>query len=108
MGWYTRFRLWAKGIDSKKLNNDVAKVQALTTKACSFVPTASSVAAMLTAGNPTVVGVAAIATTICQVLARLPQATLQASLWGDSIGIETPSVNGITVEGTFVAPSETK
>jgi hypothetical protein len=74
----------------------VKKVQELVVASCNFLPTAASVAAMLSASNPIVTGVVAIATAICQaVTAGRAQALVgTVPTWG--------SVNGIAIEGDFV------
>lgn len=69
----------------------VAKVRALTEKICAFLPTASSVAAMLAANNPAVSGVTAIANAICEAVSRKSMAPDAAC----------PMVNGVCVEGDF-------
>jgi precorrin-3B methylase len=43
----------------------VAEVQELCKRACSFLPTAQTVAAIISAGDPTVAGASAIAKAIC-------------------------------------------
>jgi hypothetical protein len=47
------------------VNAQVAEVQELCKKACSFLPTAQTVAAIISAGDPTVAGASAIAKAIC-------------------------------------------
>lgn len=60
---------------------------------CGFLPTASSVAAMLSASNPMITGVIGIATAICQAVSRNTQ-SLISSGYG--------TVNGVPIEGDFV------
>jgi len=73
----------------------VAKVQNYTATICGFIPTAAAVGAMLTAGNPTVVGVEAIAQAICTAITSYrPQ-----GVEGDQ---PCPQVNGVCIEGEWV------
>lgn len=72
----------------------IATVQVLVEKTCSFVPTASSVAAMLAANNPAVQGTVAIATAICAAVTRKSVTPGDGS---DCYG----TVNGVCVEGKF-------
>jgi hypothetical protein len=75
----------------------VAQVQLLAEKACAFVPTASSVAAMLAAGNPAVQGTVAIAEAICAAVTR--KGALKP---GENVGAcSHGEVNGVCVEGEF-------
>lgn len=81
------------GGETGTLTDNVKAVQSATTKACSYLPTVASVSAMLTAINPAVAGVAAIAGAICS--AVKPKA----------LGFKSdacPKVNGVCVEGEFV------
>lgn len=91
-GWFTAFARWWSGIDGK-----VKQVQELTVKACKFLPEAASVAAMLTASNPAVVGVVAIANAICVIVNR---PTPVVNLYGG--GVDDFTVNGVVVEGEWV------
>lgn len=96
MGWFSRFWQWLRGVDAAKLAAEVTKVQTLTASACRFVPTAASVASILTAGNPAVVGAGAVATAICQAVTGSRPLGLVGG------GIPQPEVNGIVVEGEFL------
>lgn len=71
------------------LPEQVASVQAATSKACKYVPTASSVASVLTAANPAVIGVSAVANAICAAMT-----TKVSALVG-----ECPKVNDVCVDG---------
>lgn len=94
MSWWKTLLSWV-GWGSTELDGQVSKVQVLTVKLCKFLPTASSVAAILTANNPAVVGVSAVATAICGAVTRRSH-----SLLGDAA--PKPEVNGIVVEGEYV------
>jgi putative component of membrane protein insertase Oxa1/YidC/SpoIIIJ protein YidD len=74
----------------------VALVQMYAEQTCKFVPTASSVAAMLAANNPAVQGAVAIAQAICAAVTRkgvTPGGNVGACSHGE--------VNGVCVEGEF-------
>lgn len=87
------------GGETGSLMDNVKAVQAATTKACSYLPTVASVSAMLTANNPTVIGVSAIAGAICNAVTKPPNVLgLKAE--------ECPEVNGVCVEGDFVDPDD--
>lgn len=74
----------------------VAAVIKTTETLCGFVPTVASVAAMLSAANPTVVGVGAVAQAICAVMSpRKMQALMTRA------DVPPPYVNGILVEGEW-------
>jgi hypothetical protein len=86
------------------VNAQVAEVQELTKKACSFLPTAQTVAAIITAGDPTVAGASAIAKAICDAVtksAEAPQAPLGAA---PKKAEECPygKVAGVCIEGKKV------
>ena len=77
--------------------DDVKAVQDRVVSTCGFLPTAASVAAMLSAGNPVVTGVVGIATAICQAVSAsvsAPGLTL--------IGNKPGTVNGVVIEGEFI------
>jgi hypothetical protein len=89
------------GCGTGSLDSQVKDVQAAAVKACGFLPTASSVAAILSAGNPAVTGVTAVATAICAAVTKVaPQAR--------GLEQECPRVNGVCVEGEFVPKDQTK
>lgn len=80
------------GGTSEEPADPVAQVQLMAEKVCAFVPTASSVAAMLAANNPAVQGTVAIANAICAAVTRKAATP----------GLEScPTVNGVCVEGEF-------
>jgi phage-related minor tail protein len=63
---------------------------------CQFLPTVASVAAMLSASNPAVVGVAGIAQAICAAV----QASRKNTMVGlADLGPEIGTVNGVPIEG---------
>lgn len=95
MTWFRNLWNWLKGIDASKIADEVVKVQALTARTCAFVPTAASVAAMLTAGNPAVVGVGAVAMAICKAISS------KAAVKG--VIQPRPMVNGVEIKGEFIA-----
>lgn len=62
-------------LTSADVQKQAAQVQALAVKTCNFLPTLGSVVGMLTAANPTVVGVTAIAAAICEGVKSIPSIT---------------------------------
>lgn len=79
--------------------DDVKAVQEKVVGMCGFLPTAASVAAMLSAGNPVVTGVVGVATAICQaVTAAQQQPGLALASFKNGFG----TVNGVPIEGDFV------
>lgn len=73
----------------------VKQIQDKVVAYCGFLPTAASVAAMLSASNPTVTGVMGIAQAICQVAtASRSSATFLVATDG--------TVNGVPVEGDWI------
>ena len=83
-----------------KFDSQIAAVQAASAKICKFLPTAASVAAILTAGNPAVTGVAATAAAICAAVTVSNPVTLFGM--GETKPKECPKVNGVCVEGEFI------
>lgn len=79
------------------LSEKVAEVRAKTTEICSYLPTVNSVAAMISAANPAVVTVGAIAQAICNAVTNPQQSLLKS---------ECPTVNGVCVEGEFIDPKK--
>lgn len=72
--------------------DDVKAIQEKTVGLCGFLPTAASVAAMVSAPNPVVTGVIGIATAICQAVS-----SSQVNLVG-----AVKTVNGVPIEGDFI------
>lgn len=70
----------------------IAKVQAATTQACSFVPTAETILAIFATNNPALSNAAAIASAICGAVA--PHT-------GGKLATEV-TVGGVPVHGYFV------
>ena len=82
------------------IQSQVAQVQAITTKACAFLPTADVVVAMLTAVNPTVVGVSAIAHAICGAVESASHGG--AATQGADNKCPLGKVNGVCIQGKKV------
>lgn len=91
---WARLKFWWAGVNLDKMVNDV---QAMVTTSCNFVPMATSVAAVILAGNPAVVSAAATAAAIC---AAIKRARSTGSLLGDN-PIEIV-VDGVVIEGVFI------
>lgn len=87
-GWAKKFWTW---LNSEALEDQVDAVMDLVVEKCHFLPTAASVAAMLTASNPAFVGVVAVATAICNALASKRVGLLRYA----------PTVNGVEIDGTW-------
>lgn len=91
---WKRLKLWWAGVD---LNRLVASIQAMTVSSCNFLPMATSVAAVVLAGNPAVVTAASVSSAICAAIKRSQSV---GGLLGDSpMPIE---VDGIVIKGEFV------
>jgi hypothetical protein len=91
--------LMAAQCSQSDIDKQVAAVQVLTQQACQFLPTASSVAAILTAqvpaGQPLVTGVQAVATAICNAVNSTTKSAPQDCPFG--------KVNGVCVDGKKVS-----
>jgi hypothetical protein len=71
----------------------ISQVQADAVAVCGFLPTAATVANIISAGNPLIATVSAIAEAICS-------AVLPAKL-GRKLAV-IPTVNGVPIHGRFV------
>jgi len=81
------------GCVTTSANPVVAQVSALTQLACSFVPTAATIIAIVAKGNPQLATAAEMAAAICAAVVPKP-ALRRAAL--------APMVDGVIVEGHFV------
>ncbi len=79
----------------------IAQVQSYTQTACGFVPTATTIANIISVGNPAILVATSIAQAICTAVTPMHagrKAFVAKSVKGWSV---TPgAVNGVTVEGT--------
>jgi hypothetical protein len=91
--WVSSFWNWIVGPD---FDEDIEKIRLATERCCGFVPTVGTVASILTAANPTVVGVSAIALAICHALTARSRRTAAQLI------TPMPQVNGIVIEGEWV------
>lgn len=89
--WIEKAWLWITG---PSFDEDVEKVRLATVRCCGFLPSVGSVAAILTAGNPTVIGATAVAAAICEVVKAHKWTLVQAG--------DPPTLNGIIIEGDWV------
>jgi hypothetical protein len=105
MSWLSNIWSWFLGLFSA---DKVKQIQAATVEACSFLPTAASVANILAANNPTLITAEGIALAICTAIKggnveAAPAATVIQSLMAPG---EAPAVvvdvQGLKVEGSFV------
>lgn len=83
----------------------VTQIQAAAVKACGFLPMAESVAAMISAGNPAVISVAAIAGQICTVVKAKPVPVSVMGLMEGDVPPPPPTwgtVNGVPIQGVFI------
>lgn len=79
----------------------VEQIRSRVAATCQFLPSVASVAAMLSASNPTVTGVVGIATAICAaVTAQKKQLGLVAATLLEDKPLGT--VNGVPIEGDFL------
>lgn len=85
------------GCDDQQTAADIAQIQQATTLACSFVPTAASVASILAALYPAAVAPTAAVTQVAQQICST--VTVKSARRGASI---PPTVAGVVVEGHFV------
>ncbi len=74
----------------------IADAQKIAVQICGFLPTAATVAGILSAGNPAVATAAGIAQAICTALAAVPK------VGGKRLGGPGPSVMGVPIHGKFV------
>ena len=89
-----RLKAWWHNID---LGKTVQAVQLATLNSCNYLPMATSVAAVILAGNPAVVTAASVSSAIC---AALKKAKAAGTLLG---GAPMPiEVEGVIIEGDFV------
>ncbi len=79
---------------------DISAVQNATVAACRFLPTASTVANIIAAGNPLLATAEAIAAAICAAVLPTAPAPLPPVL--ARRGVVVPTVNGVVIHGTFV------
>jgi hypothetical protein len=90
------------GITPSSVQSVIASVQSAAVQACGFLPTASTVSAILASfvpgGSAVEASVASVAQQICT--AVLP---LKAKLGKRLGGIAPPTVNGIVIHGRFVS-----
>lgn len=83
----------------------VAQVQGAVVAACSFLPTAASVVAMITA-SPLVATADGIATIICSAITAIPPASsaqLKAVPGPYAVNVIAPNGATVTVSGSFVS-----
>jgi hypothetical protein len=80
------------------VNDVVAKVQAIAVKVCGFLPTASTVINIVSAGSPIAATAESIAQSICAAVSAVPK--LGARLSGAAPPVIM--VNGVQVHGRFV------
>ena len=90
------------GITPSSIQSVIASVQSAAVQACGFLPTASTVSAILASfvpgGSAVEASVASVAQQICT--AVLP---LKARLGKRLGGTSPPTVNGIVIHGRFVS-----
>ena len=88
------------GCESNTLAKQVKEVQDKAVELCAYLPSFNSVSAILTAGNPTAIGINAVANAICTAVIQ----------WKDhqtnALVTDCPRVNGVCVQGQFVQPKE--
>jgi hypothetical protein len=87
--------LMLSGCEGSALSDLVKQVQEKTVQLCQYLPETTAVTAMLSASNPTFVGVSAIANAICSAVVKWQEQPKNA------ITSECPKVNGVCVTGSF-------
>lgn len=93
-GWLSKLWDWFKG---PTVGDDIEGVRDACLLCCGFVPTVGTVAAILTANNPAVVGVTAVAVAICNAVSDHEG----AMKIGSTLMEIPPMVNGVVIEGTW-------
>lgn len=76
----------------------ILQVQAAAVQVCSFLPTAETITAIISAGNPVVGTATAVANAICAAV------TAKSARLGET----APQVNGVPIHGTFVRRARTR
>jgi hypothetical protein len=89
MNWLRSIWRWMVG---GGLAADVQRVRGLCQELCGIVPTVGSVAAILSASNPAVVGTVAVAVAICEAVKGAAKIKALANF------NTKPIVNGVVVE----------
>lgn len=80
-------------LDPTGVQATISKVQTVTATLCRFIPTAATVAGILTKGSPnTIASAETIANAICSALAPAQSARLRGA----------PMVDGVVIHGTFL------
>jgi hypothetical protein len=109
MSWLSSALNWMLGLFYPQSTGGdptkVAQIQATAVKVCGFLPMAETVTAILVQGNPAVLTVSAVASSICKVVTRVPTPIATMGLMSAS-DVEDPpvygEVNGVPVQGVFV------
>jgi len=79
------------------LSEKVKAIQDKAVQLCAYLPQATAVTAMLSAANPAVTSVGAVANAICTAITNWSSKRTEGTFT-----TECPRVNGVCVEGTFV------
>jgi hypothetical protein len=82
------------GVTPVDISSFVTQVQAITSTACSFLPTAETVASILATGNPIVATANAVANAICAAVAPAKTA--------GKLSTTVPTVAGVVIHGKFL------
>ncbi len=80
------------GVDTKVL---IEQIRQATVAVCGFLPTVTTVADILLAGNPAIITVGAISNAICEAVKTIPPQAARR-------GVAPPSVAGVVIHGRFV------
>jgi hypothetical protein len=87
------------GTSSTDLQAAIAAIRSATVAACSFLPTVSTVANLLTAGNPIAQSAESVAALICAAVQPVKQALRHGAKRGATA---PPTVNGVVIHGRFL------
>lgn len=109
MSWLTSAISWVVGLFAPQPDVGdpvkIAQIQATAVKICGFLPMAETVTGILAQGNPALITVSAVATSICRVVTKVPTPITTMGLASLS-DVENPpvygEVNGVPVQGVFI------
>jgi hypothetical protein len=84
---------------SSNVNSIISQAQQVAVATCGFLPTAETIAAIVSAGDPSLKVPDAIAKAICLAVAALPKPAAQRAR---AMAAPPPMVGGVVVTGAFV------
>ena len=81
-----------------QINDVITEVEKACQAGCAFVPDVGTIEAILSANNPVLASVQAIATAICSVVLNVPPPVMSQMLRGVR---QPPSIAGVVIHGVF-------